>query len=174
MKYSYKIFFLLILCLNLLSGCAFSVEKIGVTDDDPRVNFETFDKGFTYLEYNNYTPQKSGYDDEVIIDTLEELEELESELGVCFSKDIDFNEYMLYATFSGNFGYSPKIASYDIKEIAYNDNVLTVIIDYDNSETIEVGKGEWACFYNISKIKKSDFPYESRDYICVPDKGNKD
>lgn len=172
MKYSFKILYLAILCVFLFSGCAFTVEKIGVTADDPRIEFETFEKGFAYIERNNYIAQKSGYDDEVIINTQEDLEELESKLGVYLSKDIDFDEYMLYVTFSGNFGKMSKLSSYEIKEIAYNDNILTVIIDYDNSETVEAENEEWICFYNISKIKKSDFPYESRDYLCIPDKGN--
>lgn len=170
MRCLYRILFLLILCINLFSGCAFSMEKSGVSADDPRIDFETFDKGFTYLENNNWLPQKSGYDDEVIIDSLEELKELESELGVCFSEDVNFDEYMLYVTFSGSFGYLPKLSSYDIKEIAYNDNNLVVIISYDNCETIEAKNEEWICFYNISKIKKSDFPYESRNYMCVQEK----
>lgn len=173
MKYFYKSLFLLILSFSLLSGCAFSVEKIGVSKDDPRIEFETFDKGFVYLEEQNFIAQKSGYDDEVIINNNEDLENLENELGVSFSEDVDFDEYMLFVNFSGNFGKMSKLSSLDIKEIAYNDDILEVIISYENSETIEVQDGKWLCFYNISKIKKSDFPYESRDFLCVTDKGNK-
>lgn len=168
----HKFLCLIIISVSLLSGCLYPVEKIGVSDDDPRIEFETFEKGFTKLESNNYIALKSGYDDEVIINDRKDLEELENELGVDFSKDIDFDEYMLYVTFSGNFGKMSKLSSYDINEIAYNDDIIVVIISYDNSETIEAENGEWLCFYNISKIKKSDFPYESRDYLCVPDKGN--
>lgn len=176
MKYLYKLMIMSVLCVGLLSGCVlpFSVKKSGVTADDPRIEFETFDKGFAYIEKQNFIFQKSGYDDEVIINNQEDLEELENELGVYFSEDVDFDEYMLYVTFSGNFGSMTKLASYDIKEIAYNDDVIVVIINFDNSETIEVEEGEWLCFYNISKIKKSDFPYEKRDYLCIPDKGNTD
>lgn len=176
MKCLFKLMIMSVLCVGLLSGCAlpFAVEKIGVTADDPRIEFETFDKGFTHLENNNWIANKSGYDDEVIINNQEDLEELGNELGVYFSDDVDFDEYMLYATFTGNFGSMNKLASYDIKEIAYNDDIIVVIINFDNSETVEIEEGEWICFYNISKIKKSDFPYEKRDYLCIPDKGNTD
>lgn len=170
----YKILFLVTLCVCLLSGCLSPVEKIGVTADDPRIEFETFSKGFTFIEENNFIAQKSGYDNEVIINNQEELEELENNLETFLPIDIDFDEYMLYATFSGNFGSMSKLSSYDIKEIAYNDDIMVVIINYDNSETFNIKNGEWLCFYNISKIKKSDFPYESRDYLCIPDKGNSD
>lgn len=170
MKHSYKFLCLIIISISLFYGCIYPVEKIGVDDDDPRIEFETFEKGFTNLKSNNYIALKSGYDDEVIINTQDDLEELESELGVYFSKDIDFDEYMLYVTFSGNFGKMSKLSSYDINEIAYNDDIIVVKISYDNSETIEAENGEWLCFYNISKIKKSDFPCESRDYLCISDK----
>ena len=171
MKHSYKFLCLIIISISLLSGCSiFSVEKIGVTADDPRIEFETYDKGFAYIERNNYIAQKSGYDDEVIINTQEDLEELESELGVYFSEDVDFDEYMLFVTFTGNFGKMSKLSSFDINEIAYNDDILVVMIKYDNSETIEVENEEWICYYNISKIKKSDFPYEKRDYLCITKK----
>ncbi|MBQ8825423.1 MAG: hypothetical protein IJZ64_09430 [Ruminococcus sp.] len=144
---------------------------IGITEDDPRISFETFAKGFTYLERKNFIAQSSGYDDEVIIDNYDDLEMLEQKLDTDFDEsEIDFDEYMLYINFEGNFGDKRKIVSYDIDEIGYNDNVLVVIIDYDNSETIETEEGEWLCFYNISKIKKSDFPYESRDFLRIPKK----
>lgn len=173
MKHLYKTIFLSILCIFLLSSCAFSAVPIGVNDDDPRIKFETFAKGFSYVDKKNFISQKSGYDDEVIINNQEDLESLESKLDIEFSEDIDFEEYMLYANFDGNIGNKSKITSYNIKEIAYNENIIVVIINYDNSETIEAEDGEWLCFYNISKIKKEDFPYEPRDFLCIPDKGNK-
>lgn len=153
-------------------GCGRSVSMVGITEDDPRISFETFAKGFTYVERKNFIAQSSGYDDEVIINDITGLEKLEKELNVDFDEtDIDFDEYMLYINFEGNWGdEGRKIVSYDIDEIGYNDNILVVIIDYNNSETIETKKGEWLCFYNISKIKKSDFPYESRDFLSIPKK----
>lgn len=172
MKCFYKSLLLFILSFSLLSGCAFNVEKIGVSADDPRIEFETYDKGFVYVEEQNFIAQKSGYDDEVIINNNEDLENLENELGVSFSEDVDFDEYMLFVNFSGNFGKMPKLSSFDIKEIAYNDNLLEVIISYENSETVEIEDGKWLCFYNISKIKKSDFPYKSRDFLRFTDREN--
>lgn len=167
-----KIFiFCIAISMFFVSGCGRGVSMIGITEDDPRISFETFAKGFTYLERKNFIAQSSGYDDEVIIDNYDDLEMLEQKLDTDFDEsEIDFDEYMLYINFEGNFGDKRKIVSYDIDEIGYNDNVLVVIIDYDNSETIETEEGEWLCFYNISKIKKSDFPYESRDFLRIPKK----
>lgn len=34
-----------------------------------------------------------------------------------------------------------------------------------DSGTIEPRRHKWPCFYNISKIRKSDFPYEPRDFL---------
>ncbi|MCM1228329.1 MAG: hypothetical protein NC320_13080 [Clostridium sp.] len=144
----------------------------GVSDDDPRIDFETFCEGFAYIEKNNFIAHKSGYDEEVIINDKEDLASLGDELGVDFSdsEDIDFDEYMLYVIFTGNFGKMSKLKSYDVKEVAYNDDIIVVKISYDNAEEFESEEGEWVCYYNILKIKKEDFPYESRDYLCIQDK----
>lgn len=59
----------------LLTGCAYPGSDVtfsGVSDEDPRVEFETFAKGYTYLEEGNFMSQAGGYDEKVIINTEED------------------------------------------------------------------------------------------------------
>lgn len=167
-----KIMLIMSLGILLLTGCAGPLSDVtysGVTDEDPRVEFETFAKGYTYVEEGNFISQAGGYDEEVIINTEEDLLKLEETLKIDLDEDaIDFEEYMLYVQTDGTMGHAKKVPSYDIWEIAYNDNILVVSIDYTNKETVEAKEGEWLCFYNISLIKKEDFPYEKRSYLCIP------
>ena len=60
---------------------------------------------------------------------------------------------------------SEKIKPYDILEISCNEEILDVVIKNSDSGTIEPQRHKWPCFYNISKIRKSDFPYEPRDFL---------
>ncbi len=170
MKYLYKYSVLFVLCMLLLTGCVFNVTKSGVSKDDPRIEFETFAKGFADIDRHNFIAQKSGYDEGVIINNEADLKKLEENLHIEFDEEVDFDEYMLFANYDVNMGFEAKVNSYDITEIAYNDTVLVVKITCENSETVEAKNGEWVCFYNISKIKKSDFPYESRDFLRFQDK----
>lgn len=58
--------------LVLLTGCAGPISGVtfsGVSDEDPRVEFETFAKGYTYLEAGNFMAQAAGYDENVIVNT---------------------------------------------------------------------------------------------------------
>lgn len=161
-----------LLCIFLMSGCGYNTELIGISKEDPRLEFETFAKGFTEVERKNFISRKSGYDEGVIIDSQEDFRQLEENLGIDFDQEVDFDEYMLFANYEGNIGFEFKVKSFDITEIAYNDTLLQVKISYENSETVEAKQGEWICFYNISKIKKSDFPYEPRDFQSIRDKND--
>lgn len=78
-------------------------------------------------------------------------------MGIDLDEDaVDFEEYMLYVQTDGTMGHAKPVPSYNIQEIAYNDNILVVVIDYTDKETVEAQEGEWLCFYNISLIKKED------------------
>lgn len=169
-SYRIKIFFLpLLLGLFLFAGCSLlPVEHLGTDSGDKRLEFETVYKGYVYYDEGNFFGAYIGYKypENTFINSQEQLETFFQNSGISFeSSDIDFEEYMLFVTRHDTVSDSEKIKPYDILEISCNEEILDVVIKNSDSGTIEPRRHKWPCFYNISKIRKSDFPYEPRDFL---------
>lgn len=156
---------ILVFMLIVLTSCGM-VESVGVTDTDPRIEFVTVYKGYFYLEMDDFSCDYNGIEPEKLIDSSEKLNELEKKFGDIITMDVDFNEYLLYANYESD--YKSKVKTFDIAELAYNENTFVVLIDYQNGEVLDQLENKKTCFLNISKIRKKDFPSGRRDWLRIP------
>lgn len=142
------------------------VEKLNTDSNDPRLEFETVHKELLYVDIDDWFVLNLGYKypENTFINDQEQLEKFFQNSGIYFdSSNIDFNEYMLLV--EGGWDIE-RYKTYDIYEISYNSKVLDVLTDFSNSETyVNHDKSKKMCYYVILKIKKSEFPYEPRDYL---------
>lgn len=165
-----KIVFLSIIIGLLLfggTGCNPSpIEKLNTDSSDPKLEFETVHKEIVYVDKNDWFVLNIGYKypENTFINSPEQLEKFFQNSKIFFdSSDIDFNEYMLYVDSAWDI---ETLKTYDIFEISYNSKVFDALIDYTNSKTYENhDENKKLCYYIILKIKKSEFPYEPRDYL---------
>ncbi len=152
-----------------ITGCSAPIERISTAKDDSYVEFETLYKVVKLYDNDNYfgyTCYGYKHPENTIIDTEEQLQIFFDNSGLYFdSSDIDFNEYMIFVdsrACRGNTGL------YNIIKISNNDNTLDILFESDDSDendSIYPPEGMYAVSFNISKIKKCDFPYEPRDYL---------
>ena len=122
---------ILVFMLIILTSCGM-IESVGVTNTDHRIEFVSVYKGYFYLEMDDFSCDYNGIEPEKLIDSSEKLNELEKKFGDIITMDVDFDEYLLYINYESD--YKSKVKTFDIAELAYNENTFVVLIDYQNED----------------------------------------
>lgn len=152
--------------LLLVSGCVF-IEKKGVSDEDTRIPFTTYYNSYTYVD-DIFSCGKTGINSETLIQTEDEYNVLkEKYFKDVILEEVDFNEYLLYVNFID--AVNDFVKGFKVVELAYNEDNFVVFIDQEDGEIIYNKDNKIACYFDISKIKKEDFPNDyHKDWIRIP------
>lgn len=167
-KKKYFIPLLFIIALFTLTACGGSLHHHSVSDEEnTQVNFEVYAKGYVIADTKKWKPMLSGYDEGCIITNEDEFEELEDRIGVALEEEVDFSEDMLFVQYERSFKGGDRVTTWDVVNIAYNDELL--LVEFTTEDAVSVYPEEEEDFvgvYYIMKISKDEFPFEERDYFA--------
>lgn len=110
-----------------------------------------------------FSGNANAYDFPELITTEEDWELLQEKLNIDM-EDIDFDEYVVYGVYEHDLWDITRCHPVLIEQMAYNDQ--TFYYGWLSSTGIHFeaeNKEDRLCGFDIVKIKRSDFPMESRD-----------
>ena len=179
MEHMRKFLIILTVIMITLAGCSgkdfdefFDEDAAGYTnhgavnkDEMTVLEFERIHYGAAVIQDEDkflFAEQK-GYQFPELITTEEDWDLLQKKLNIDM-EDIDFDEYIVFGAYQYDLWGKLNCVPVLIKEMAYSDQTLYYGWRLAEGRRFEAeNKEDKLCGFDLVKIKRSDFPMESRD-----------